>query len=107
MGSAETGPQRRRPRKPFFESAALLSWTLVLDAGFVATAFLILRLSLLRCLALHVAVVSAITLLVFGLDKWRSRRESRRVSVTNLLILSAVGGALGGALGMAIFRHKT
>ena len=52
-------------------------------------------------------VLSVVTFLMFGYDKWRAGRAGERVSEARLIWLSALGGWLGGLLGMIIFRHKT
>ena len=52
-------------------------------------------------------VLSVVTFLMFGYDKWRAGRGGERVSEARLIWLSALGGWLGGLLGMIVFRHKT
>lgn len=47
------------------------------------------------------------TLVVFGYDKWRARRERRRVRERTLLWCIGIGGWLGAWLAMGWFRHKT
>ena len=101
----ESSPGKRRSR-PFLESAALTSWTVV-AASLLVIAWLILTRHALWTGALAwVVILSLVTLLVFGFDKWRARRGRRRVSEANLLILSVLGGALGGLAGMWAWRHK-
>jgi uncharacterized membrane protein YsdA (DUF1294 family) len=51
--------------------------------------------------------VNAFAFLAFGLDKWNSRRNARRIPESTLLALTAAGGALGAWAGMRAFRHKT
>jgi uncharacterized membrane protein YsdA (DUF1294 family) len=53
------------------------------------------------------AVFSAVTWLVFALDKWRASRSGWRVPESTLAIFGALGGWPGGLLGMMMFRHKT
>lgn len=108
MGSADPA-SASAPRRgaPFLESRGLLIWTAVLDAALLVTAWLVLRFTAVQVLLLHLGVLSLLTFLLFAADKWRARRQRRRISEWNLLLLSAFGGALGGVLGMALFRHKT
>lgn len=54
-----------------------------------------------------VLAVNVLAFLLFGLDKWRARRGSRRIPEANLLLLAALTGAIGAWLGSAVFRHKT
>ena len=51
--------------------------------------------------------INLITLIMFGIDKFKAKRESEsRIPVAVLLILCGIGGSVGGLLGMFIFRHK-
>ncbi len=51
--------------------------------------------------------MSAVTFAVYGIDKRRAIRSSRRISERTLLSLSLIGGAFGGLAAMSAFRHKT
>ncbi len=53
------------------------------------------------------AAFNAAAFLLFGLDKWRAIRTTRRVPEATLLALAALGGWLGGWVAMELFRHKT
>jgi uncharacterized membrane protein YsdA (DUF1294 family) len=53
------------------------------------------------------AAFSAVTFLMFGLDKWKASRSGPRVSEFALVMLAALGGWIGGFIGMIVFRHKT
>ena len=51
--------------------------------------------------------INLITLIIFGIDKFKAVKESdSRIPVAFLLLLSGVGGSIGGLLAMFIFRHK-
>ena len=56
---------------------------------------------------IYVALLSFITMIVYGIDKERAKRGLWRISERTLLTLSFVGGALGGLIAMQLFRHKT
>jgi uncharacterized membrane protein YsdA (DUF1294 family) len=45
--------------------------------------------------------------LLFGFDKWRSRRRGARVSEATLLWTCVCAGWPGGLLGILVFRHKS
>jgi uncharacterized membrane protein YsdA (DUF1294 family) len=47
------------------------------------------------------------TFLLFGFDKWRARRERRRVPESTLLWATFACGCVGAWVGMRLFRHKT
>lgn len=52
-------------------------------------------------------VISALTFVVYGTDKWAARKNFRRVPERTLHIFSLVGGFMGALLGRKYFRHKT
>lgn len=53
------------------------------------------------------AVASVATFLVFGVDKWLAKRESRRVPENALHFLEAIGGWPGALIGARFFIHKS
>ena len=53
------------------------------------------------------AVISLITLILYGADKSKAKRRAWRIPEKVLLGFSFLGGAVGGLLGMVLFRHKT
>ena len=53
------------------------------------------------------ALWNVIVMLVYGLDKLKAKRGSRRISEKTLLGLAFLLGALGALAGMQLFRHKT
>ncbi|MCP5516140.1 MAG: DUF1294 domain-containing protein [Verrucomicrobiales bacterium] len=70
------------------------------------TAWLIWGLHALPWLAWLLSI-TAVTLLVFGWDKWAARANRRRVAEFDLLMLVLVGGTVGALVAMPLFRHKT
>ena len=51
--------------------------------------------------------ISAVTFVLYGVDKSRAQRGKWRVSERTLLLFSFFGGGAGGLCGMYLFRHKT
>jgi uncharacterized membrane protein YsdA (DUF1294 family) len=98
---------RKRPRRPFLESGRLLIWVVVAAVVVFLVVYLVFQATLTQTLLAHYGFVSLLTFVLFGLDKLQAKREGRRTSERNLLVLSALGGAVGGLLGMGIFRHKS
>jgi len=56
---------------------------------------------------LAVSVLTPITFLAFGWDKWKAKRDGGRIPEKTLHLLSALGGWPGAVLGQNTFRHKT
>ena len=52
-------------------------------------------------------VLSLIAFVLYGADKEKAVRRTRRIPEKTLLLSAAFGGALGALLGMLVFRHKT
>ena len=62
---------------------------------------------MLQCFLVYLALLSLVTLIVYGVDKARAKRGLWRISERALLTLSIAGGAIGGLAAMQLFRHKT
>lgn len=60
-----------------------------------------------RFMLWYLAGINLITMIVFGIDKLKAKKEKERIKISTLLLLSAAGGSVGGLLAMFIFRHKT
>jgi len=61
----------------------------------------------------HIVIIIAfvvwniITLLMYGIDKAKAKRDKKRISEKALLLVALIMGGLGSILGMVLFRHKT
>jgi uncharacterized membrane protein YsdA (DUF1294 family) len=51
-------------------------------------------------------VLSIITLLVYGKDKWAAKRQTWRTPERTLHILAFLGGWPGAIIGQKLFSHK-
>lgn len=58
-------------------------------------------------LTAYLVLINGITWAVYGLDKWKARRNAWRIPERVLLTLALLGGSLGALAGMAMFHHKT
>ena len=58
----------------------------------------------------YVGILSLITFVLFGLDKYKavkySRQNANRISEKTLLLSGFLGGTLGSLVAMILFRHK-
>ena len=55
----------------------------------------------------YLIVINVVTFLVYGIDKWKAKQGSWRISEATLLILAVIGGSIGALLGMKVWHHKT
>ena len=60
-----------------------------------------------EALLYYLIVINIVTFLVYGIDKWKAKQGSWRISEATLLILAVIGGSIGALLGMNVWRHKT
>ena len=60
-----------------------------------------------EALLYYLIVINVVTFLVYGIDKWKAKQGSWRISEATLLILAVIGGSIGALLGMKIWHHKT
>ena len=60
-----------------------------------------------NALLYYLIVINIVTFLVYGIDKWKAKQGSWRISEVSLLILAVIGGCIGALLGMKIWHHNT
>ena len=60
-----------------------------------------------EALLYYLIVINIVTFLVYGIDKWKAKQGSWRISEATLPILAVIGGSIGALLGMKVWRHKT
>jgi len=60
-----------------------------------------------NALLYYLIVINIVTFLVYGIDKWKAKQGSWRISEATLLILAVIGGSIGALLGMRVWYHKT
>ncbi|MBQ3770284.1 MAG: DUF1294 domain-containing protein [Prevotella sp.] len=60
-----------------------------------------------NALLYYLIVITIVTFLVYGIDKWKAKQGSWRISEATLLILAVIGGSIGALLGMKVWHHKT
>ena len=51
--------------------------------------------------------INVVTFVVYGIDKWKAKQGSWRISEASLLLLAVIGGSIGALLGMQVWHHKT
>ena len=60
-----------------------------------------------NALLYYLIFINVVTFLVYGIDKWKAKQGSWRISEATLLILAVFGGSIGALLGMKVWHHKT
>jgi uncharacterized membrane protein YsdA (DUF1294 family) len=60
-----------------------------------------------NALLYYLIVINILTFAVYGIDEWKARQGSWRISEATLLMLAVIGGTVGALLGMQVWRHKT
>ena len=60
-----------------------------------------------NALLYYLIVINIVTFLVYGIDKWKAKQGSWRISEASLLILAVIGGSIGALFGMKVWHHKT
>ena len=51
--------------------------------------------------------VNIATWILFGIDKWKAKRNKWRIPEATLLFFAVIGGSIGALCGMYLFHHKT
>ena len=55
----------------------------------------------------YVLILNFVTVLVYGIDKFKAKKGKWRIPESTLLLLAVLGGSIGAWLGMRVWRHKT
>ena len=64
-------------------------------------------LNLLHIVLIYFLAINVVTFFLYGIDKWKARRDKWRISEAALLGLAVIGGSIGAWLGMKVWHHKT
>ena len=55
----------------------------------------------------YLLAVNIVTFLLYGIDKYKAKKNKWRISEATLLTMAAIGGSIGAWVGMRIWHHKT
>lgn len=61
----------------------------------------------MKNLLIYFAAINIIAFVLFGIDKWKAKHGSWRITEATLLDAAILGGSIGAYLGMKVFHHKT
>ena len=51
--------------------------------------------------------INIATFLLYGIDKYKAKKNQWRISEATLLTMAAIGGSIGAWTGMRLWHHKT
>ncbi len=60
-----------------------------------------------RTIVYILIVINVLTFVIYGIDKWKAKQGSWRISEATLLLLAVIEGSIGALLGMKVWHHKT
>ena len=55
----------------------------------------------------YLLAINIATFLLYGIDKYKAKKNQWRISEATLLTMAAIGGSIGAWAGMRIWHHKT
>ena len=58
-------------------------------------------------LTFYILCINVVTLIVYGIDKYKAKKAKWRISEATLLLLDILGGRIGDWIGMKVWNHKT
>ena len=64
-------------------------------------------MTLHSCLVCYLLAINAVTFIVYGIDKYKTKKAKWRISEATLLLLAVLGGSVGAWVGMKVWHHKT
>jgi uncharacterized membrane protein YsdA (DUF1294 family) len=51
--------------------------------------------------------LNLITFIIYGIDKFKTKKSKWRIPESTLLLLALIGGSIGAWLGIKVWHHKT
>ena len=55
----------------------------------------------------YLLAVNIATFFLYGIDKYKAKKNQWRISEATLLTMAAIGGSIGAWAGMRLWHHKT
>ena len=55
----------------------------------------------------YLLAVNIATFFLYGIDKYKAKKNKWRISEATLLTMAAIGGSIGALAGMRLWHHKT
>ena len=55
----------------------------------------------------YLIAINIVTFFLYGIDKYKAKKNQWRISEATLLTMAAIGGSIGALAGMRLWHHKT
>ena len=55
----------------------------------------------------YLLAINALSFSLYGIDKYKAKKNQWRISEATLLMMAAIGGSIGAWAGMRLWHHKT
>ena len=61
----------------------------------------------MSCLAYYLLAINVVAFIMYGIDKYKTKKAKWRIPEDTLLLLDVLGGSIGAWMGMKVWHHKT
>ena len=55
----------------------------------------------------YLLAINALSFALYGIDKYKAKKNQWRISEATLLMMAVIGGSIGAWAGMRLWHHKT
>ena len=55
----------------------------------------------------YLLAINALSFSLYGIDKYKAKKNQWRISEATLLMMAVIGGSIGAWAGMRLWHHKT
>ena len=55
----------------------------------------------------YLIAINIVTFFLYGIDKYKAKKNQWRISEATLLTMAAIGGSIGAWAGIRLWHHKT
>ena len=55
----------------------------------------------------YLFAINIVSFLLYGIDKYKAKKNKWRISEATLLMIAVIGGSIGAWVGMRLWHHKT
>ena len=61
----------------------------------------------MSCLAYYLLAINVVAFIMYGIDKYKTKKAKWRIPEATLLLRDVLGGSIGAWMGMKVWHHKT